>query len=1020
MTEPGARQVGSVANGWAIAGDNNNVAVLNVGGVGHTTVEVPKSTAEIERLLFGPATRPGPTLVGSWLRPDAGVISVEPRPEVSSLVDWCTSESGVLARLVRASGGQGKTHLAGQVCARLQEHGWLAGFVLLPPVNWRTVTLFDLNSGGMAGDRLRRQMRRIPEIVAALNAIARSDVRTLLVVDYAENAGSMVAELLDVIADARVSDRVRVLLLARTDTGWFRELAEDHPLHDWVDPQPIELQALWDGLEPARAVRIWVEAASRFADLATVNKMVVDVRRVPDKAPESRAFATTLDLYADALLAVLDSAMPTPAPVGDPVAGVLAHERRQISAGLHAAGLTLDEAQRDWALAAVALHSATDLNEGARALEMLPALVGWSQDDRLRLARRLGQLYPDPAGAELWQAPVPDRLTDAHLLGLARQAATTNQWCADLLAVCGTNDERAAQRAAIVLHRCLSTPGRHATAQARVRAGIEALIRSFAGTYVPVMTLLDPAGFAGELTAVIGDSTPLLSNAEVRRLDQLLRNLGFTAPRVGIAVAVSRRLVAETRPTGPRTAPDESDRHAGELTSLATRLGRLGKHDEGLVAIQEAVRIRRFLVGVSTAYIPGFARSLNNLSSLLGQLGRQEEGLVAIQEAIRIRRALAETDPDRYLPVLASSLNILSNLLAGLNRIDEGSAASREALAINWRLAETEPDTYLPEVAGSFVNASIRLYESKQLDKALATGEEAASLFRQLTLENRAAHLSGLAMSLNNLAIWWYECGDLERALAATEEAVAAYRDLVRFSPVAHLSHLAGLLNIRRNLLRELGRLEESLVSGEEAVAAYRQLVGFDRSKHQPGLAGALNDLLADFAELGRPAQAVTFGEEAITIVRQLVDDFPGSYKGQLARFLNNLANVLGRTGRHDDAVVASEEAVAIYRQLARAEPCIEHLLGIASSLNDYSIDLLEIGRYEDGEAAAGEAVQAYRRLDLANPADHLAGLARALHNHSILLTRLGRDEEALTAAQDSVAVNHLLASLDAEHLSHG
>ena len=55
--------------------------------------------------------------------------------------------------------------------------------------------------------------------------------------------------------------------------------------------------------------------------------------------------------------------------------------------------------------------------------------------------------------------------------------------------------------------------------------------------------------------------------------------------------------------------------------------------------------------------------SLNNLSVRLGELGRREEALAAIQEAVTIRRELAAARPDAFRPDLASSLNNLSHRL---------------------------------------------------------------------------------------------------------------------------------------------------------------------------------------------------------------------------------------------------------------------------------------------------------------------------------------------------------------------
>ena len=47
--------------------------------------------------------------------------------------------------------------------------------------------------------------------------------------------------------------------------------------------------------------------------------------------------------------------------------------------------------------------------------------------------------------------------------------------------------------------------------------------------------------------------------------------------------------------------------------------------------------------------------SLNNLSIRLGALGRSEEGLAAITEAVEIQRRLAAQRPDAFLPDVATS-----------------------------------------------------------------------------------------------------------------------------------------------------------------------------------------------------------------------------------------------------------------------------------------------------------------------------------------------------------------------------
>ena len=57
--------------------------------------------------------------------------------------------------------------------------------------------------------------------------------------------------------------------------------------------------------------------------------------------------------------------------------------------------------------------------------------------------------------------------------------------------------------------------------------------------------------------------------------------------------------------------------------------------------------------------------SLNNLSLRLADLGRREEALAAIQEAVTIRRELAARWPDAYQHELEQSLRVAAWLEHG-------------------------------------------------------------------------------------------------------------------------------------------------------------------------------------------------------------------------------------------------------------------------------------------------------------------------------------------------------------------
>lgn len=97
--------------------------------------------------------------------------------------------------------------------------------------------------------------------------------------------------------------------------------------------------------------------------------------------PGPDVVSTTLDLYAAALLAILDHTdVTTEATVardaGDPLGGVLDHEERFVAAALAGAGLVLDDTQRGDAVSTAFLVPARDLTTGTAALSAAPSLRG--------------------------------------------------------------------------------------------------------------------------------------------------------------------------------------------------------------------------------------------------------------------------------------------------------------------------------------------------------------------------------------------------------------------------------------------------------------------------------------------------------------------------------------------------------------------------------------------------------------------------------------------------------------------
>ena len=97
--------------------------------------------------------------------------------------------------------------------------------------------------------------------------------------------------------------------------------------------------------------------------------------------------------------------------------------------------------------------------------------------------------------------------------------------------------------------------------------------------------------------------------------------------------------------------------------------------------------------------------ALNNLSNRLADLGRREEALAAIEEAVAIRRGLARARPDAFLPDLALSLGARGQILAPADAV--AAASFMEGIK-----ALAEPFLALPQAFAPLMQALCRDYIS--------------------------------------------------------------------------------------------------------------------------------------------------------------------------------------------------------------------------------------------------------------------------------------------------------------------
>ncbi|MBF6522865.1 tetratricopeptide repeat protein, partial [Nocardia farcinica] len=951
------------------------------------------------------------------------VVEFRGRDDVLADLRAWASRPGVDMWLVHGAGGQGKTRLAHQFGTDLAAQRW--------SVLW-------LDPAVDTAERLRVLGQVVTEL--------------LVVIDYAEARVPQVGVLLTELA-AHLGDRpIKVLLLARTVGEWWTQLAATSGAVGDITARTrhTTLLPLDDDVESRHAtyrdtVFAFAGELPRLADLGEVewSRAATSVLARPYR--DLGDDTTVLGVQMGALADLLDTHHPTTTPVIGQQSledRILEHEHRYWTAT--AAHHKLDglgiATLRD-VLAATIVLGATTSEELGQILTRIPDLIDQPRLVHTGIRDWLMSLYPGQS-ARAYAGLGPDRLAE-QLVGRLMLHPTRDCIIETLAAT--TDNEGEAEQLLTVCTRAAAHPTltaitdtlttwcvRHPTlhlAAVRVATRVEnpvplinALDQIVSTPDTPPDTLITLHKAIPRQTRVLAATAAALTHAlteHYRRIDNqplLAMSLHNFAVRLGelgrheegLAAAEEAvkiyRVLAEHHPDA--YLPDL----AGSLNNVAVRLGALGRREEGLAAAEEAVKIRRVLAEHHPdAYLPDFASSLNNVAVDLGELGRREEGLAAAEEALKIYRVLAEHHPDAYLPDLAMSLNNVAIRLGALGRHEEGLAAIEEAVKIRRVLAEHHPDAYLPDLATSLNNVAVGLGKLGRREEGLAAAEEAVKLYRVLAEHHPDAYLPDLAGSLNNVAVRLGALGRREEGLAAIEEAVKIRRVLAEHHPDAYLPDLAMSLNNVAIRLGALGRHEEGLAAIEEAVQIYRVLAEHHPDAYLPDLATSLNNVAVDLRKLGRHEEGLAAAEEAVKIRRVLAEYHPDAYLPDLASSLNNVAVGWGELGRREEGLAAAEEAVKLYRVLAEHHPDA-YLPDLAGSLNNVSVRLGELGRREEGLAAIEEAVKIYRVLAERHPDAYLPDFASSLNNVAVDLGELGRREEGLAAAEEALKIYRVLA----------
>ncbi|MCP3961609.1 MAG: serine/threonine protein kinase [bacterium] len=269
---------------------------------------------------------------------------------------------------------------------------------------------------------------------------------------------------------------------------------------------------------------------------------------------------------------------------------------------------------------------------------------------------------------------------------------------------------------------------------------------------------------------------------------------------------VSARELLERGAHTARGLDVESEQRAALYNVLGTASLKLGLYDQAMPLLEEALEMRRQILG---AQHPVVGESLYHLAEILTLTGEYPRAEALLEEAVEIQRTASGDDN----PKLARSLRQLAWLLSVKGEYDEAESLNRKALAMQRRLLGEEH----PEVASSLTELAAVLHDKRDLEGAESMYREALALRRRLGEESQE-----LAITLRSLALLLQQKGDLEPAEPLFREALAIGK---RVFGDEH-PEIASSMNQLAMLLQLKGDSEAAERSCRGALAMRRKLLG--------------------------------------------------------------------------------------------------------------------------------------------------------------------------------------------------
>ncbi len=952
--------------------------------------ELSRAETDPTREPFRPRTRSRQNRARRPMKPAVPACAA-PEPGgrealLASLLAWLETGAAVSVHALIGPGGIGKTHLARELCRRID-----------PPEGGGAWTA-SIISGFCA------------TAMAAWATRGDADARpALLAVDNAAAAHEALAALLDRLAAAPPRQKLRILLLERDaprGAGWWRELTRPSP-----------------GTDTGRAALFWTSRPDTVPDVVAIEERRALMRAAHRAASAPRRGGASAGLPASGADAAFDLRLAAP-HFGNPLhlamagmaaaelapAAALALSPRETAARLADKELRrLSREAGDSGLDRRVVRLALALNEFAAGLPLstlhaalTAELRAWGKSaDVAAVSRFMTSAFPvaaDDGGARDGGVRGGGaRDSGARDSGAPRLATVHPPPAGRALTILTLDNPPWRQVGAVPMLRRAIAAGGPAAAAAAAR-----LAQDFAFDL--------PASAATE-TARAGARRVLGWLAEVAEQEEGMSALAALVHALPGKPEAARDTIAGFAETLARisaarmalaTQPAQSARLAGMLECLAARLNDLGRPAAALTAAEGAVRARRDLADLGDEHMPDFAASLNDLTRMLADLGKREAAHAAAVEAVIVYRGLAAARPEATAPGLAVALNNLASARADLGRRDDALEAATEAVRLGRGLEAADRASAMPVLATCLNNLAAILSDLGLRDDARAIAAEAVGLYRVLAAAQPEEFAPDLAASLSNLAAMLSRTGLRQEALAAAAEAVQQRRHLAARLPGENTASLALALNNLATLLSDLDQPDQALQAAEEAASLYRDLAAARPDRFAPDLATSLNNLANRLTTLGQQEGALAAAAEAVRLRRALAASHPDEFVPNLATSLANLATMLAERGRHEDALAAATEAVSLRRTLVAARPDA-FMPALAGALGNLAARLGDLGRREEALEAAEETVFLRRALAAREPEIHAPDLALALNNLATRLADAGLSGDALGVGEEAL-----------------